>query len=141
MIQLNFTVIIQIINFLVLLLILNALLYKPIMAKMRERDSKIKGDREKAEQLETKVLDQDRKHQEAVAKTRQEAAQENSELIAAAKKDESDILDKARAEATKIVDAMRATIQSDAGAARKALKAEMAQLAQSISEKILGRAL
>ncbi len=42
MIQVNFTLFIQLINFLVLLFLLNALLYQPVMAKMREREAQIK---------------------------------------------------------------------------------------------------
>ena len=57
------------------------------------------------------------------------------------KKKEADILEKARAEASLIVDQMKASIQVEAEEVRKTLKAQMTPLAQSITEKVLGRAI
>lgn len=141
MIQLNFTLFIQLINFLALLFILNAILYKPILAKMREREAQIRKDREKALELEGNVRLQENQHQEALTKARQTAAQEKAELIADAKKKESAVLEKARAEASRIVDDMKAAIQAEATEVRKTLKAQMTPLAESITAKILGRAV
>ncbi|MDA8407421.1 MAG: hypothetical protein M0T73_11285 [Deltaproteobacteria bacterium] len=141
MINVNFTLFIQLINFLILLLLLNSLLYKPVLAKIREREAKIKGDRDKASQLDAEVMEQEKKHQDALIEARQVAGKEKAELLAEAKKSEADILEKARIEAARIVDEMKSSIQDESEKARAALKGEMAPLAQSISEKILGRAI
>ncbi|HMK35982.1 MAG TPA: ATP synthase F0 subunit B [Desulfomonilaceae bacterium] len=139
MINLNFTLFIQVINFLALLFILNAILYKPVISKIREREARIKQDQEQALELEQKVLAQENQHQAELANARQTAAQEKGDLLAQAKKVEADVLAKARAEAGKIVDEMKSAIQADAADARKALKAQMTPLAESIAEKLLGR--
>jgi F-type H+-transporting ATPase subunit b len=123
------------------LFILNAILYKPILAKMRERDAQIRKDREKALELEENVQLQENQHQEALAKARRTAAEEKAALIAEAKKKESAVLEKARAEASRIVDDMKAAIQAEASEVRKTLRAQMTPLAESITEKILGRAV
>ena len=141
MIQLNFTLFIQIVNFLVLLLILNAILFKPVMAKMREREARIKNDRERAKESEEKVLDQEKRHQEELSKARQTAGQEKNVLLGEAKKVEADVLEKARSQAAQIVDQMKTSIQAEAAEVRKILKEEMTPLARSISEKILGRSI
>ncbi len=141
MIQLNFTLFIQLANFLILLVILNAILYKPILAKIREREALIKGDQDKAAALEQQVADQEKRHQEELAKSRLIASEEKKTLMAEAKKKEVDILSGARAESTKIVDDMKAAIRDEAEAARKALKADMTPLANSITEKLLGRSI
>ena len=141
MINVNFTLFIQLINFLILLLLLNSLLYKPVLAKIREREAKIKGDRDKASQLDAEVMEQEKKHQDALIEARQVAGKEKAELLAEAKKSEADILEKARIEAARIVDEMKSSIQDESEKTRAALKGEMAPLAQSISEKILGRAI
>jgi F-type H+-transporting ATPase subunit b len=140
-INVNATLLIQVINFVVLMLILNAILYKPIMAKMREREARIKGDLDGAKNLEQKVLDQEALHQEELTKARQTASGEKADLMAEAKKQEAGILDKARGEASVIVEEMKATIQKEAEGARATLKEEMTPLAQSVAEKILGRSL
>ena len=141
MINVNLTLFIQIINFLVLLLILNAILFKPVLAKIREREAQIKKDLDSALELEKKVEDQDRQHQEELGKARQIAAQEKNVLVSEAKKVESDLLDQARTKAAAIVDEMRTSIQAEAATVRQTLRDEMTPLAQSISEKILGRAV
>ena len=139
MIQINITLIIQIINFLVFMLLLNALLYKPVVAKIRERETRIRKDREKAAELDQQVQEQEKRHQEELAVARQQGALEKNALTAEAKKKEAAILDKARLEAARIVEDMKASIRVEAEQVRKALDAEMAPLAQSIFEKILGR--
>lgn len=141
MIQLNITLLIQVINFLVLLVLLDVLLYKPVMAKIREREAQIRKDQEKATELEQRVLDQENLHQQELAKARQTAAQEKMALLAESKKKEADILEKARTEASRIVDDMKTAIQRDAEEVRKGLKAQMTPLARSITEKVLGRAI
>jgi F-type H+-transporting ATPase subunit b len=138
-IQINITLIIQIINFLVFMLLLNALLYKPVIAKIRERETRIRKDREKAAELDQQVQEQEKRHQEELAVARQQGALEKNALTAEAKKKEAAILDKARLEAARIVEDMKASIRVEAEQVRKALAAEMAPLAQSIFEKILGR--
>jgi len=140
-IQLNFTLFIQIINFLVLLYLLNVLLYKPVITKIREREARIKADQAKAVELEQEVQQQESRHQRELAKAKQTAAQEKGALMAESKKKEAAVLDKAKAEASRIVESMRTTIQAEAEEVRRTLRAQMAPLAQSITEKILGRSV
>ncbi|MBI5571042.1 MAG: hypothetical protein HY914_13950 [Desulfomonile tiedjei] len=141
MIQVNFTLIIQVINFLVLLFLLNALLFKPVLAKIREREAQIRKDQDKAAELGQRVQDHETKHQEELTKARQTAAQEKNALMAAAKQKETEVLDKGRTEAGRIVDEMRATIEAEASQVRRTLKDEMTPLAQAMTEKILGRSV
>jgi F-type H+-transporting ATPase subunit b len=140
-INLNVTLFIQIINFLVLLFILNAILYKPILAKIREREAKLRQDREKAMELEQKVLDQENLHQAELAGARQIAAQDKAAMLAEAKAKEADFLSKAREDAARIVDEMKTAIQAESVQVRQRLREDMAPLARSIAEKILGRAI
>lgn len=141
MINLNFTLLIQLVNFLILLLLLNALLYKPIMAKIREREAAIKKDREKALELENEVANQEGKHRDALVDARKAAAEEKASLLAASKVKESEILERARLEAARIVEEMRKSIQAESEEARKKLQEDMTPLAQSVTEKLLGRAV
>jgi len=139
LININITLLIQIVNFVVLLLILNAILYKPIMAKLSEREARIQGDRDKTRALEEQVEEQETRHQEELGKARQTAAQEKNALLQEAKKKEAGLLEKAREEAGRILEDMKESIRKEADEARTTLKAEMTPLAQSIAEKILGR--
>ncbi len=141
MININVTLLVQVINFIVLLLILNAILYKPILSKLREREGQIAADREKADALDREVVSQEAKHQAELANARKMASAEKNDLIAQAKAKEADILGEARKEAAGIVDNMKDQINKEAEEARKKLREDMTPLAQSIAQKILGRAV
>jgi len=140
-IQINLTLFIQLINFLVLLFILNAILYKPILAKIREREARIRRDREKADRFWKQVRDQEERHEGELAEARQRAAQDKAAVLIEAKKTEGEILGKARNEAARIVEDMKQTVQREAEEARNRLRAEMSPLAGSIVQKILGRSI
>jgi F-type H+-transporting ATPase subunit b len=137
----NITIVIQIINFLILLFALNHLLYKPILKKIREREAQIKQDQENARDLEQQVAAQETRHQEELAKARQTAAQDKQSMLAVAKGSEAEILNKARGESGRIVNEMKEAIQKDAEEVRKNLRTQMTPLAKSIAQKILGRAV
>ncbi len=137
--SLNITVLIQLINFLALLFILNEILFKPILAKLREREAVIRADQEQALALEREVLEQENQHQMELTKARQTAAQDKNDLLLQAKSNEAQILDRARAEAAKIVDDMKRGIEGEANQAKEALQAQMSPLAHSIAQKLLGR--
>jgi F-type H+-transporting ATPase subunit b len=137
----NVTILIQVINFIVLLLILNAILYKPILGKLREREGQIASDREKADSLEKEVASQEARHQAELAEARKKAAAEKNELVAEAKAKEADVLAQARKEAAEIVEEMKSLISKEAEEARSKLREQMTPLAQSVAEKILGRSI
>ena len=141
MININVSLFVQLVNFILLLIILHFILYKPILERIRQRQAALDADRQKAQDLEEKVVQEEKRHQEEMANARQIAAQDKTGLVAEAKQKESDILGKARAEANRIVEDMRSTIQSEAEQVRKTLRDQMTPLAQSIAEKILGRAV
>ena len=52
MIELNWTILIQMVNFLILIFVLNKILYKPVLKVLEERDEKIYGGQQKIKDLE-----------------------------------------------------------------------------------------
>jgi F-type H+-transporting ATPase subunit b len=140
-ININVSLFVQLVNFILLLIILHFILYKPILNRIRQRQAALDADRQKAQELEDKVVQEEKRHQEEMSNARQIAAQDKAGLVAEAKQKESEILGNARAEANRIVEDMRSTIQSEAEEVRKTLRDQMTPLAQSIAEKILGRAV
>jgi F-type H+-transporting ATPase subunit b len=138
-INVNFTLFVQLANFVILLFVLNELLYKPILAKIKEREETIRADRDTVDSLWKQVRDQEERHEEELAGARQSAAQEKASLLAEAKRVESEVLDKARTEASSIVDDVRASVEKEAVEVRAAIRTQMAPLARSIAQKLLGR--
>jgi F-type H+-transporting ATPase subunit b len=127
----------QVINFLLLLYILNRLLFKPLLARMDERSAKITKGLEDAE-----VAARDRElaraeREAAVAEARKEAANviANANKIAGDTRDE--ILSKARADAEKVTERAREEITAEKEKAMAELRAQVADLALQAAGKLV----
>ena len=127
----------QIINFLILLFLLNRFLFKPVLARLDERNAKIGKGLEDAE-----VAARDRElaraeREAAVAEARKEAAEmlANANKIAADTRDE--ILTKARADAEKVTERAREEITAEKEKAMAELRAQVADLALEAAGKLV----
>jgi F-type H+-transporting ATPase subunit b len=141
MVSIDYSIIAEIIGYLILLVILNAILYKPIRRLLKERASRmsaIQSDVEKYERNAEQLLkDFDMKLAEARAsgqgemeKLKQEAREEEHQLSEASNKE---------ADARK--QELMAELTSEIDAARKDLTAKVEAFAMDISQKLLGRAI
>ena len=127
----------QVVNFLLLLYLLNRFLFKPVLARLDERSSKIsKG----LEDAETAARDRELARAEreaAVAEARKEAA----EMLASANKIATDtrneILAEARAEAEKVTERAREEITAEKERAMADLRAQVAELALDAAAKLV----
>jgi F-type H+-transporting ATPase subunit b len=127
----------QIINFLILLYLLNRFLFKPVLARLDERSSKIsKG----LEDAETAARDRELARAEREAAVT-EARKEASNLIANANKIATDtrneILAEARAEAEKVTERARQEIVAEKDRAMAELRAQVADLALAAAGKLV----
>jgi F-type H+-transporting ATPase subunit b len=127
----------QVINFLILLYLLNRFLFKPVLARLDERGAKISKGLEDAE-----VAARDRElaraeREAAVSEARKEAAAllANANKIATDTRDE--ILAKARADAEKITERAREEINAEKEKAMAQLRAQVADLALEAAGKLV----
>lgn len=139
MLDLDITLIYQMIGFVVLLFLMNSLLYKPLLKILSERDEKIDGTLKNASETENKVAgglaEYEKRLKEATIsgidaknKLRQEGLDHEKELIEAAR-------EKGSAELGK----MKRELEKSKREAVASLKTETKSIAQSIAEKILDR--
>lgn len=141
MITIDLTMFIQIVNMLLLIVVLNAVLYKPIRSILEERQKKIGGLDEGIDQFKKNtVLRLD------------EFAQKMKDARIRAKKEYEAAKNAALAESTekltgirKEIDAQKAgqlvEIEKEFAAARSALQGQVAGFASEMAGKVLGRAL
>jgi F-type H+-transporting ATPase subunit b len=127
----------QVINFLLLLYILNRLLFKPLLARMDERSAKISKGLEDAE-----VAARDRElaraeREAAVSEARKEAANviANANKIATDTRDE--ILTKARGDAEKVTERAREEITAEKEKAMAELRGQVADLALEAAGRLV----
>ena len=130
----------QMVNFLVLLFMLNLVLYKPIRKVMLERKAKIKGMRQKAKKAASDLVAGEEDYKEGLRVARTEGLKEKETFIDEASKEEKEILDKINKKAQANLALIREQVAKETEQARKALEGEVEVYAKTIGEKILGRA-
>ncbi len=139
MIDLNYTLLIQMINFLLLIFILNLLLYKPITKIIDERNKKIEDSKSEVESLdeqaELKIAD----YEEKMRQARQEAMSQRNEVKEEGEEAGKEIVEATRGEISTMIEGFKVTLANEREAARNVLRDQAKKIAVEISEKVLGR--
>lgn len=141
MIELNLAFFVQVVNFGILVLVLNIFLYKPIRKVLADRRQVVNGAREKAAAVDLKVQEKMALYEVRLRDAKAVAAERRAESIKQAQAEETSVLEKARAEATVSLGTIRDRVAKEAADARILLKQQAELLSVDISEKILGRSL
>jgi F-type H+-transporting ATPase subunit b len=140
MVDINWTVIPQIANFLILIFILNIVCYKPIRKILLERKAKIDG---LQQDIESSVQDADEKDQsfgQGIKEARTKGQKEKEALMQVALEEEKAIVAKINDQARQDLAEVKAKISKDTEAVKSALEKEVDTFADAIAQKILGRA-
>lgn len=134
-------ILLQTIPFVLVLIGLNSLIFKPMLAMLAEREKNIHGFRKEAELLQDELASKMAELDERLADARAQADAERNRLRAEAKVAEEEISRRARAQADDILTDARGKLEADATAARKELQGTAADLSQQIAAAVLGRSL
>ena len=129
----------QVINFLLLLYLLNRWLFKPLLARMDERGEKIARGLEDAE---TAARDRELARAEreaAVSEARKEAADMLARANKIAEDTRKEILDQARSEAEKVTARAREEIVAEKDRAMAEIRGQVADLALAAAGKLVRR--
>lgn len=132
---------IQIVNFLVTLLILNYLLFRPIRRIVAERKEKIARSESEIERLRLSGQEKLGMFQTQIDQARAEGADKRLAARKAAQEEERALLDGVTKEMEATLERARAEIAADAAKARESLRAQADSFAAAMAEKILGRSL
>ncbi len=137
----DWTIILQFVNFIVLMAVLNAILYRPMRNMLKHRKETIDGSHERANELESQIDEKMARYEEKLQEAKLQGNQEKNQLRQAAAGEEARILGEAREEASDRLQAVKDRVAGEADAAGKKLKTDAETLASDIATKILGRAL
>ena len=139
MVDINYSLFIQMANFLVFVLMMNFVLYRPIRRIVAERKKLVLDKQEGIEKIEgltrAGLSDYDARLKEA----RVTGARRIQELKAAGYEQEKDLLRQISEETAGKVQKLREKIQKDIGVARKELKQQVKNFSGDLAQKILGR--
>ena len=139
MIEINWTIGLQFLNFLVLMLLLNVLLYRPLRGVLEKRKATVEGGHARARELKEQIDEKMARYQEQLQQAKLKGNEEKAALRSAAAKEEAEILGAARAVAGGRLQAIRGQVQAEAAQAGKELRAQTSALAAQVASKVLGR--
>lgn len=139
MIELNSTLLYQIVGFFALYFVLNALLYKPVLKILEEREKNIAGRKKEALELEAglqkRMADYEKRLKDAKAKAQEERHRIRQQGI----DKEREILENARRDSQDSLAQAKAKLEQDVKVALISLKQESKIISKDIAGKILER--
>ena len=137
----DWTLIVQIVNFIVLIMVLNAVLYKPIRKILIERQKTVNQFEKDIDTLQEGAAENDQTFQSTISEAKAKGLSEKEAMKEAGEEEEKRLINELQEKAQADLETVRAQIAQDAGAAREKLKAQAEAFSVSIAEKILGRSV
>lgn len=138
MFELNATLIIFVLSFLVFMYLLNQIMLKPVGKVLEARAAKISGDLKAGKDAHGQAGDLVTHYQEHLHKVRTEAQSVINEATQKANQSRNDELGKVKAEGSKKLEAAKAQIVSERKALVEPLISQEIELIEGIAHKVLG---
>jgi F-type H+-transporting ATPase subunit b len=141
MISIDQSLIYQIINVLLLMLILNFVLYKPIRTILKQRAEKVAGLAAEAQKAQSDMTQKEQDYQNRLQQARKEGFEQKNLFKIEGQEEEKKLLQQANLKIEAELAQNRQKIAGQVEEARKKLSGEVASFSQEIAQKILGRAI
>lgn len=138
-VDLDASLVVQIVLFVVLLVVLKPVLFDPMLKLFEEREKRIEGAAAEAREEDKRSAKALSKYEAALAKAREAGNAERDALRSQGQKKEAERLAEVRAAATKTIEQGRAAIAGEAKTARAELAVQANVLGQAIASRVLGR--
>jgi len=139
MIELNWSIFLQMFNFLLLMFILNKILYKPILKILEEREKKINDGQQEVKDLAAQGNKLVATYNEKLQAAKVEAMASKANARKQAIEQVNAVIQEARVKAEQEILQVRQRVASEIEAAKKELEPELASMAATIAEQVLGR--
>ena len=141
LINIDKSLIIQAINFAILLFVLHRLLYKPLLATMEERTSAIKKSLDEAQAARAEAARQGEENAARLKAAYAEAAAIHEQARREAAEEQRRLVDAARAESQRMMESAKAQLDADVRRAREELRREVSEIALAVAEKLVRKSL
>ncbi len=140
-INLDWSLLVQAVNFGLLLLILRRFLYRPVLAKLEERSHAIKKSLAEAQAAQAEAEHQRAEHKKQLQAAYAEAQSIREAALKEAGEEQRRLVEGARAEAGRLVEGARAEIEQDVRRAKQELRKEVGDLAVAVAERLIRKNL
>lgn len=127
--------------FVVLIFPVNALLFKPLLRVLDERDARITGTRAKAAKLQGNAAELLAQYERQVAETKEASEQERRGLLEEVRAEAQRETAAARSEGESRIEQARREVAESLDGARDILRAQSQELAREAAAQVLGRAV
>jgi len=141
LISVDWSLAVQVVNFLFLLAILYRFLYKPLLGKMEERTVAIKRSLDEAQAARAEAARQQEENATRLRAAYAEAQSIRAAALQEAAEEQRKLVDSARREAQQLVESAKAQMDSDVRRAREELRREVSEIAVTVAEKLVRRSL
>lgn len=141
MITIDWTLGALLINFLVLVYLLNVVLFRPIRMALKERQARLDAQAADINLMESQGQDLDSEIKDKLATARREGAGAREVLKQEGAAAETSLMEEVKREADLEWSRVEQKIKEDMARARKSLKAQAQSFAELLASKILGREL
>lgn len=139
MIEFDWTIVLQVINFLVLMFVLTAVIYKPLLKMLDERRAKIENDIEEAEKLRAEAKEENDNYKKVMANVQRDAQELKNQIRETANKEAKLIVAQAKYESQRILDKANKEISHQVSQAKKELTKDITDLSVNLSSMLLTR--
>ena len=139
MISLDSSIIPAIIIFLLLILALNSLLFRPLMRVQAERESRTSGLLIETQKQIDRHVDLFSRYQASLKNARLQGYRHQEQVRAQAMKKRGEVLESARLNAEQLIQDSRAVVQSQVATAKEQLGRDAQEIARNIVSTILQR--
>lgn len=137
MLELNKWFFVLLVNFLVLLYVLNIILFKPLLKLFKEREDTVKGSLDAAKGMSDKKEEGIARLNRELADARNKARETFESIKAEGLQKQKEILSATEAEASGMLEKAKAEVRTEAEKARKALRADVEKFADEIVRKLV----
>lgn len=141
LINLNITILIQVINFLILIILLSKFLFKPLTKFMAERSDGIARSLAEAKAAREAAAKAHEEYQARIRETQKEMAAIREQVQHEIEAERQRLLQASREEAQSLVASAKAEIEAETRRAKASLREEVVGLALGAAERLLGRTM
>jgi F-type H+-transporting ATPase subunit b len=137
MLDINLSFLIMVINFFVLLIIMNFIVFRPLLKIFKERENAVKGSLDAAKEMNTRREETIAGLNRELTETRSKAKETFETLRAEGLQRQKEVLMSAEAEASAMLDKARSDILAEVERARKTLRTEIDKFSDEIVRKLV----
>ncbi len=141
MVSLDYSLGIQIVNFILLIFILNRLLYKPLLGMIDKRKQQLAESEAEIKRLQETVEQKMAAYEEKLRQAKATAVEQKNEIIREGAEEAKEIIDAVRAEIPGLMEQYQTRMEEEIAAAKRILTGRSQKLSVEIAEKVLGRSL